>query len=145
MPHFSREATLTRLRRHFQALPLHVEQPTVIRTAEPAVLDVAVFQRRAAMRTMEAEQTERAILIAKQNQLFAEHFDRLRNIAQPARRADDKPMAAKPCAGWSAGADVRQIGNGSFLSLLHEIVAELILAMASQISLNTGAQSCQSR
>jgi hypothetical protein len=40
------------------------------------------------MGAVQTKQTDGAMVIAKQDQLFAEHFDRLRNIAQIALRAD---------------------------------------------------------
>ena len=104
MANLAGKAAFRRLSRHRQTLAADVEQPAMIGTANAAVFDIAIFQRRAAMGTMESEQTDAAPVIAKQHQLFAEHFDRLGNIAQFAARAHDQPMASKPVAGRRAAA-----------------------------------------
>ena len=49
----------------------------MIGTANAAVFDIAIVQRRAMMGTIEPEQTDAAPVIAKQHQLFAERSDRL--------------------------------------------------------------------
>ena len=81
----------------------------MIGTAQAAVFNVAVFQRCAAMRTVKPEQAELAELIAKQDQIFAQHFDRLGYIVKIARDADDHPVAPKPFTTWRARSDMRDI------------------------------------
>src|SRR6266576_682856 len=76
------KVTVPWLRRHSQTLPANVEQPAMIGTPNPAVLDIAIFQRGAAMRTVLANQAELASLIAKQHQLFTQDFDRHRNVVE---------------------------------------------------------------
>ena len=78
----------------------------MIGTSKSAVLNIAVLQRAAAMGTVQTEQTDGAMVIAKQDQLFAEHSDRLRNIAQITLGADREPMVAKPLAHRGARPDM---------------------------------------
>lgn len=61
------------------------------------------------MRTVEPEQAEFAELIAKQHQIFAEHFNRLRDIVEIARNTDNHPIAPKPVAAWRTHPDVGDI------------------------------------
>src|SRR5919108_4162126 len=70
--------------RHFQALPLNVEKPAVIRAADAAVFDLAVFQRGSAMGTVKTQKTDLPIRIPKQHQLFSQHFHGLRNVVETA-------------------------------------------------------------
>ena len=56
-----------------------------------------------------------AVGIAKQHQLFAKNFDRLRNIVEIASVADDQPVAAKPFTRRRARPHVRNIGERNFL------------------------------
>src|SRR5690349_18399200 len=97
------------LRRHLQTLSGHVEQPAMIGTAQAAVFDVAVFQRCAPMWTVKPEQADFAELIAKQDQIFAPHVDRLGHIVKFARDADDHPVAPKPFPASRARSDMRDI------------------------------------
>jgi hypothetical protein len=75
MPHFLRKLAAGRFARHGQTLPPKVEQPAVVGTANATVFDITVFQRRAAMRAMRADQTDVAVLIAKQDKLFTQDLD----------------------------------------------------------------------
>ncbi len=111
MFHFLAKFAVLRFRRHLQTLAVNVEQPAVVSTAQSAVFDVTVFQRRAAMRTVLAEESNFAELIAKQNQIFTENFDRLRNIVKLLRGSDDDPITAKPFAAGSSRSDARNIRN----------------------------------
>src|SRR4051812_2188665 len=65
MPHFLGKLAASRFARHRQTLPAKIEQPAVVGAANAAVFDVAVFQRRAAMRAMRTDQTDRALLVTK--------------------------------------------------------------------------------
>src|SRR6516225_5108977 len=61
------------------------------------------------MRTVEPEQAEFAKLITKQHQIFAEHFNRLRDIVEIVRNTDNHPIAPKPFAAWRTRPDVGNI------------------------------------
>src|SRR6185369_5923693 len=98
-----------RFRRHLQTLAVDVEQPAVVSTTQSAVFDVTVFQRRAAMRTVLAKESHFVELIAKQDQIFAEDFDRLRNIIKLLRGSDDEPITAKPFTSGSSRSDARNV------------------------------------
>src|SRR6185503_5094675 len=111
MLHLLAELAVLGLRRHLHTLAVNVEQPTMIGTTQSAVFDIAVFQRRAAVRTMLAEQTQLAVGIAKQHQLFAKNFDRLRNIVEIASNAYDQPIASKPLSRRRIRTDMGDIGD----------------------------------
>ena len=115
MFHFLTKLAVLRLRRHLQALTLNIEQPAVVGTTQSAVLDIAVFQRRAAVGTVLAEQPHLAELIAKQDQVFAEDFDRPRNVVELLCRSDDNPIAAKPIAARRSRPNVRYIRQHNLL------------------------------
>src|SRR5262247_2312762 len=71
MLYLAGKLAVLRLRGHFQTLAANIKQPPVIRAANPAGFDVAVFQRSAAMRAMKAQKTELAEFIAKQHELLS--------------------------------------------------------------------------
>src|SRR6267142_2484478 len=72
------ESAIAGLGRLFQTIALNIVEPTMITTANPIVLDAAIFERRTAMRTMERDESELSRSIAKQRKLFRQqlHFDR---------------------------------------------------------------------
>src|SRR5882724_7742966 len=115
MFHFLTKLAVLRLRRHLQALTLNIEQPAVVGTTQSAVFDIAIFQRRAAVGTVLAEQPHLAELIAKQDQVFAENFNCPRNVVELLRRSDDNPVAAKPMAARRSWPNVRNIRQGRAL------------------------------
>ena len=108
-----------RLSGHFETLAVNIEQPTMVCTPKSPVFNIAIFQRRSAVRTMLAEQSKLSRLIAKQHQLFAENFHRLRNVVEITRDADDEPIAAKPFAGRRAKTNVWNVGESDFLQTFH--------------------------
>src|SRR5512135_815470 len=83
----------------------------MIGTTQSAVFDIAVFQRGAAMRAVLTEESHLAELIPKQEQIFSEDFDGLRNVIKLLGGAHDDPVAAKPLAAWRSRPDVRDIGE----------------------------------
>src|SRR5262249_25623303 len=64
------------LGRLIDALPLFVELPSMIGTADTAILDHSVRQRRAAVRATLGDQAECAIFRAEQRQALAQDFYR---------------------------------------------------------------------
>src|SRR6266404_4041610 len=72
------ESAIARLSRLLQTIALNVVEPTMITTTNPIVLDSPVFERCAAMRTMERDESELSRAVAKQRKLFRQqlHFDR---------------------------------------------------------------------
>src|SRR5258708_40292815 len=72
------ESAIARLSRLFQTIALNVVEPTVITTANPIVLDAAIFERSSSMGTMERDESELSRAIAKQRKLFRQqlHLDR---------------------------------------------------------------------
>src|SRR5262249_38636228 len=61
------------------------------------------------MRTVEPEQAEFAELITKQHQIFAAHFNRLRDYVETPRNPTNPPIAPKPAAAWRPRPDVGDI------------------------------------
>jgi hypothetical protein len=55
MLYFAAKIAALRLSRLLQALTGDIEQPTVIRTANPAVFDIAVFQRASTVRAVKTQ------------------------------------------------------------------------------------------
>src|SRR5215510_592210 len=73
-PFFERAAS--RFCRLFQTLAGAVKFPAVIRTADTLVIDSSVGQGSQAMRTMLSDQSVFALLVAVNNQFFAQNLDR---------------------------------------------------------------------
>jgi hypothetical protein len=51
---------------------MNVKQPTVIEAAEAAVLDASHAEISASVRTMKAENSRTAVVVAKQHQILAQ-------------------------------------------------------------------------
>src|SRR6266566_7591021 len=66
---------ILRLRRRFKALARDVVQPAMKSTTQAAVFQAAEGKVGAAMRAMALDQAVTSLLIAKQHQILAEHFD----------------------------------------------------------------------
>jgi cell division protein FtsB len=109
MRHFPRKTAPRRLGRLLQALAPDIEEPAVVGAADATVFDIAVLQRTSAMGAVPAQQADLAVLVAEQNQLFAQDRNRLRYVAQLSDRADDQPVAAQPVSRRSAAADAAQV------------------------------------
>ena len=71
------EIALGRLGRSLETLALRIEQPAVKRTAQAAVLEPAVSEVSAAVRTMPADETVTSALVFEDHQIFAKQTDRL--------------------------------------------------------------------
>ena len=65
MFHLLTKLAVLRYRRHLQALTFNIEQPTMIRTTQSTVLDIAVFQRSSAMGAVLAKESHFTELIPK--------------------------------------------------------------------------------
>jgi hypothetical protein len=68
------------LGRLLQALAGDIEEPAVIRATDAALLDVAVFEGRAAVRAVETHEADSIVEVAEENQLFAQEFHSYRNV-----------------------------------------------------------------
>ena len=64
-----------RLRGLLQTIAVHVVKPAVITATYAVFFDPAVFQRRAAMRTMQRNQPEMSLSVTKQHELFRQQCD----------------------------------------------------------------------
>jgi hypothetical protein len=91
------------------AMALHVEQPAVVAAADAALFDLAVIQGRAAMRAVRVDQAGPAGLVAKQDQVLAQHPHLARRVAGVGRGADRVPVAPEQFAHRRAGADLGQL------------------------------------
>jgi hypothetical protein len=70
---------------------------------------------------MGTQQTDLPSRIAKKHQLLAQNSNRLRDIVEITRRANDHPIAAKPGAGWCSTADTRNVGEGDLIRMFHPL------------------------
>src|SRR5207249_8476356 len=66
--------TPARLSRLLQTSPFNVVEPTMIKTAEPAILDSPVAEVRSSVRAVNPQKAGAPLIIAEQNQLFAENL-----------------------------------------------------------------------
>ncbi len=112
---------VSRLPGLFQAIARYVEEPRVIGTANAALLDVAIFKRGAAVRTMEADKPNLSVQVAEQNQLFAQNFKAERNVAEFLGGADNQPVTTKPFSRRCAETDVGDIDDANFCELSHAL------------------------
>ena len=94
MANFVLVAAFRRLRWLLQAAPRGVVKPTMIETAQPAILYPAVTKIGAAMCAVEAEQAWPTALVAKQDQLLAQNPDRYRCAAELLGKRDRMPVTA---------------------------------------------------
>jgi hypothetical protein len=117
VPHLLWKLAVFWFRRHFQTLASDVKQPAMIRAANPAIFDVAVFQRRSTMRAVQTKQAELAEFVAKQHQLLAKNFYRLGNIVQVLSGPDYEPVFAKPLTRRRPWPNPRDIRYRNFLTL----------------------------
>ena len=65
------EGTVGRLAGHFQDPPFDIIKPSVVAATQPAILQVAEFQRGSAMRAAQRQQSQPILLVAKENKIFA--------------------------------------------------------------------------
>lgn len=69
-----------RLARHFETLPLSIEEPAMIAAANALFLDARIKQRGAAMDAARIDQAGMAALVAKQNEFLAQQLHLERKI-----------------------------------------------------------------
>src|SRR5215468_1044847 len=71
MLHLLIELTVLRLRGLFEAIACYIEEPGMVRTANTAGFNFAIFEGAAAVRAMQAHQTDTSVQIAEKYQLLA--------------------------------------------------------------------------
>src|SRR6185437_6781662 len=93
------EILARRFGRLLQALAVHVVEPAVIDAAQPAILDPAVAQIGAAMRTMQVEQADAVFFVFEQHEFLMQrlHFER-RVFRDVGEHRDRLPIAAEQLA-----------------------------------------------
>src|SRR6516165_9878293 len=100
--------------------PVRREQPAMVAASYSLGVDQPVLQRRAAMRTMQLQQTDNAAPVAKHHQFLTEDLDPMRQVLQFVGEADRLPIAAEIFAAWCVGADM-----GEFCVLLGHLAMEV--------------------
>src|SRR5690606_5554694 len=94
--------------RNFHAVPLHVELPAVVDTAQAAFLVSPVVEARPAMRASRLHDTDPAFRVAERNQILAEYLEpdrRAIRLGNLPRKRHRKPEAAevRPSRGSGPG------------------------------------------
>jgi hypothetical protein len=102
------ECAFGRFAGHFQDAAVSVEKPTVITTAQSAVLDVAELEGRAAVRTTKREQSRLSLVVAIEHEIFAEKPASDRPIFELIREPDRMPVTPKHFTAWHAAPNLRQ-------------------------------------
>src|SRR5690242_17334210 len=97
---------------HFETLASGVVEPAVIAAADAALLDLAPFERRPAMRAMRFERADAPSLVAKDDDLLAEELFLARQILQLLGETDRLPIAAQEFAHRAARLDAGQLVIG---------------------------------
>ena len=80
----------------------------MIAASYPLGVDQPELQRRAAMRTMQFQQTDSAAAVAKHHQFLAEDLDPMGQLLQFVGEADRLPKAAQIFTAWCVGTDMRE-------------------------------------
>ena len=82
-----------------------IVKPAVIEATQPAVFDASVTQVGAPMRAMQPDQTQPALIVAKQHQFFAEDFNLQRRpvLRQFLAKRDGLPIAPQKLAAGVCG------------------------------------------
>src|SRR5947208_737456 len=88
------QRAVSRLPRGFQDRAVDVEQPPMIAAAYPLRADEAEFERGAAMRAVQFQQTDRAALIAERDQILTQDPDPQREVAELIGETHRLPEAA---------------------------------------------------
>ena len=109
VPDLLLESAALRLAGLFEAVAVDVVQPAVVQAAQPAVLDAPVAQVGGAVRAVDTEQAELAVLVAEEREVFAEdpHVQGSAAGWQLLSEGDRVPVAAehlaarraRPCLG----------------------------------------------
>src|SRR5882757_10301563 len=89
------QGAFCRLARRFEDGPVCCKQPAVIAASYPLGVDLSVLERRAAMGTMQLQQSHSAAPVAEHHQLLAQDLDPMRQVAQFVGEADRLPKAAQ--------------------------------------------------
>ena len=82
LEHRVAQPALRRLAGCFKHGTIDVEQPAVIAAADAALLDAAVFERRAAVAAVTMHNTNATAAVAECDQIFAEDSHQLRKVAE---------------------------------------------------------------
>src|SRR6185312_9445772 len=93
-----------------ETVAFHIEEPAVIAAADAFILDLAVIERRAAVRAAWIEQARPAFAIAEEDQILAEDADVLRHRSDFFGERDRMPIAAHEFAAGRARPDLGQFG-----------------------------------
>src|SRR5262245_53309287 len=98
------------LPRLLQAASCNIVEPTVIKAPQPSILHSAVAEIRPPVRTVEPQKSRPALIVAEQNQLFAEYFNFKRRAAlgQFLRQSHRLPIPPQEAAARSSRTDLSE-------------------------------------
>ena len=85
----------------------------MVRAADAALLDVAVFQGRAAVGAVLPDEAQAPLEIAEQHQVLAQHPHGPGDVVQLLLRAHREPVAPQPLAARRAPPDARDVLVGA--------------------------------
>ena len=108
-----------RLRRLLQAGARDIEQPSVVWTAQPRRLAVAVLQGGAAVGAVKAQEARAALAVPKQHQVLTEDTDPDRNVPQVVVSAHHHPVVPEPLAGGRAWSHLGEVRRGQCCLWFH--------------------------
>ena len=107
--HLLVERAAGRLRRLLQAGAGHVEEPPVVRAAQPRCHHVAVLQGGAAVGAVKPQEPQAALAVAEQHQVLAEDAHPDGDVPQVVVPAHHHPVAPEPLAGGRAPAHMGEV------------------------------------
>ena len=113
MLHLGAEGGLRRLGRLLQAVARDVVEPAVVRAADAAFLDVAVFERRPAVRAALADEAQPALTVTEEHQVLAQDAHRVRDVVQLRLGAHREPVAPQPLPARRAAPHARDVLVGA--------------------------------
>ena len=99
------------LARLLEAMALGVEEPSVIATADPARLHLAVVERGAAVRTARVDEPGPPRAVAEEDEVLAQYAHGARRVAGVGGEPDGMPVAPHQLAHGCAGADLGQLAQ----------------------------------
>jgi hypothetical protein len=94
------QRAVSRFAGRLEDCPVRREQPAMVAASYARGVDQPVLQRRAAMRTMQLQETDGAAPVAKHHQFLAEDLHPMGKVLQFVGQADRLPKAAQIFAAW---------------------------------------------
>src|SRR5206468_857002 len=98
-----------RLSRCIEHVPIYAVEPAVIAAPHTLAFDSSVLQGGAPVAAVHRQQSDLALAIAKEHEVFAEDADRQRQILELVREADRVPEPTQVLATRRSRADASQL------------------------------------